>query len=346
MSLKESLMNKILNRSNSYKFYKDYYEKNKDNDNLRSELNKLKKDFDNYKKVNDDHIESANFLLNTLYVDYELNNPTGLLNDIQSLCNELMVFVAHVCKEHEIEWWIDGGNLLGAARHGYFIPWDDDADIAMMRKDYNKFHSVIHDEIKKYGLDDFVSVEYRPRDIDGETIGSFIQIFIRHKVEKMKRPIIAGVDVFPFDFIKEYDSKTIVDDHFNAKINYFRNIKNGLSSDECLEKLYEELNLSMEPTETIIPSVEGSFGKGNQYKLVLFETDRIFPLTTMKYGENDFLAPNDYDYYLKLIYGNYHTLPKSIRTHSRVDKFRDSSDSREVIGNCYRRIKEVNAKFD
>ena len=346
MSLKESLMSKILNKSNSYNFYKDYYEKNKDNDNLRSELNKLKKDFNNYKKVNDDHIRSANFLLNTLYVDYELNNTVGLLKGIQSLCEELMVFVDNVCKKYEIEWWLDGGNLLGAARHENFIPWDDDVDIVMMRKDYNKFHSVINDEIKKYGLDDILSVEYRPREIDGETISSFIQIFIRHRVEKMKRPLISGVDIFPFDFINEYDPKTISDDHYDAKINYFRNIKDQLSPDECLEKLYEELDLSMEPTKNIIPGVEGSLGKGNQFELVIFETDKIYPLTTLKFGEHDFPAPKDYDSYLKSYYGNYHTVPKSIRTHSRVDKFRDSSDSCEVFKKCYKRLKEVNEQFD
>ena len=346
MSLKESLMSKILNKSNSYNFYKDYYEKNKNNDNLRSELNKLKKDFNNYKKVNDDHIRSANFLLNTLYVDYELNNTVGLLKGIQSLCEELMVFVDNVCKKYEIEWWLDGGNLLGAARHENFIPWDDDVDIVMMRKDYNKFHSVINDEIKKYGLDDILSVEYRPREIDGETIGSFIQIFIRHRVEKMKRPLISGVDIFPFDFINEYDPKTISDKHYDAKINYFRNIKDQLSPDECLEKLYEELDLSMEPTKNIIPGVEGSLGKGNQFELVIFETDKIYPLTTLKFGEHDFPAPKDYDSYLKSYYGNYHTVPKSIRTHSRVDKFRDSSDSCEVFKKCYKRLKEVNEQFD
>lgn len=42
------------------------------------------------------------------------------------------------CLEHGLTYYVIAGTLLGAKRHGGFIPWDDDMDIALMREDYNK----------------------------------------------------------------------------------------------------------------------------------------------------------------------------------------------------------------
>ena len=53
---------------------------------------------------------------------------------------ELNILLAfHVfCKEHELQYSLCGGSLLGAIRHKGFIPWDDDMDVWMPREDYDK----------------------------------------------------------------------------------------------------------------------------------------------------------------------------------------------------------------
>ena len=62
---------------------------------------------------------------------------------------ELMIFeeVVAICDAHNIDYYIYGGTALGAVRHGGFIPWDDDIDIAVFRKDYEKLVNILDEEL-------------------------------------------------------------------------------------------------------------------------------------------------------------------------------------------------------
>ena len=43
-----------------------------------------------------------------------------------------------LCRKHDITWWVIAGTLLGAVRHQGFIPWDDDVDILLPRRDFDR----------------------------------------------------------------------------------------------------------------------------------------------------------------------------------------------------------------
>jgi lipopolysaccharide cholinephosphotransferase len=73
-----------------------------------------------------------------IFPDRRPEGDTPLRNCQLVMLRLLKVFDA-VCAEAGLRYWLDGGTLLGAVRHGGFIPWDDDVDVKMPIDDYRRF---------------------------------------------------------------------------------------------------------------------------------------------------------------------------------------------------------------
>ena len=74
--------------------------------------------------------------------------------DIQCYYIPILEMIDTICRNNNINYTISDGTLIGAVRHGGFIPWDDDIDISFDRKNFNKFI----DAFKREALPDYTIV--------------------------------------------------------------------------------------------------------------------------------------------------------------------------------------------
>ena len=78
-------------------------------------------------------------------------NPDGsMLRRQQMRMLDILLEVDKICKKHDIPYWLSSGTLIGAMRHDGFIPWDDDLDIEMLRKDYVRLMAVLPKELPSW----------------------------------------------------------------------------------------------------------------------------------------------------------------------------------------------------
>lgn len=125
------------------------------------------------------------------------------LRQIQLIQLEMLVEVDRICKKCGIRYNIIAGTLLGAVRHGGYIPWDDDADVAMLRSEYEKFRKACKTELDKFR---FVFQDHRNTPGYRWGYGKLRRkdtLFLREHQEHM--PYMQGIfiDIFPLDGVPD-----------------------------------------------------------------------------------------------------------------------------------------------
>ena len=126
---------------------------------------------------------------------------------------ELLVDFDRVCRKHNIEYVISSGTMLGAVRHKGYIPWDDDADIMMLREDYERFKTVMNDLNPDicYFQDHTTDSEYRWGYGKLRRTGTE---YVRVGQEHLKCKTGIFVDVFPYDDVPKTMLGQVIQDAY------------------------------------------------------------------------------------------------------------------------------------
>lgn len=255
-------------------------------------------------------------------------STTNQLREIQLLELEIAKEIRNICERYKIHYFLVGGTLLGAVRHKGFIPWDDDMDIGMLRKDYERFLKCAKKDLpEKFVLSTW----------DDTTDYALPFAKVQLKDTLIDEPVTQGlnlchgiwVDIFPYDSLPIkcffYNSY-----RYRLKIYYLLNL---IQSGYHLERSYHCTKTRklcyMLLRSAIIFSKNINYRKKCQ-KMILKYNDIderkvetsgildkrfIFPSSYFKdfipltFEGESFLAPTKYDKYLHHAYGDYMQLP-------------------------------------
>lgn len=250
-------------------------------------------------------------------------NPDGsLLRRHQLRMLEMLKYIDAVCRKHDIKYWLCSGTLLGAVRHGGFIPWDDDVDIEMLKEDYKKFVKVMKKEpqtdyvlqthetdsgyfypfAKLRDLHSYIK-ENHESDLYYKYKGCYIDIFIMEPsssfiVHKLSTMIQAGFIIRPNLLVKNrYFRKIYFPIALFLVNNFLFAILSGISKIAAHGQLRHSLGTKFFKARNVAD---------------------IFPLTTVRFEDSMFFVPQNTDAYLRKIYGDYMTLPdlEKIKIHT------------------------------
>ncbi|MCR5181076.1 MAG: LicD family protein [Bacteroidaceae bacterium] len=257
-------------------------------------------------------------------------SPEGsLLRRQQERMLEMLVWLDGVCRRHNIGYWMCAGTLLGAVRHGGFIPWDDDVDLEFLRSDYLRLLEVLPQECEgtNYVLQThetdpgyfYTYAKLRDRRSYLEETNHYDRIFQYRGLY---------LDLF---FVEEMPSAL---HWFSCRTigHTYKIMRNKEYNEQQLirktSKIYE-LNVRyiypvLRALARLFPQKVLHYGLGIPYGNTRRIAD-LFPLTTVEFEGHAISAPRDFTAFLTHIFGDFRRLPDldSIHLHTTKVEIQD-----------------------
>lgn len=145
-------------------------------------------------------------------IDYVLkefkDGSKVMMSDLHKEILSIMDEIHRVCEKNDIKYCLIAGSALGICNYGGFIPWDDDMDIAINRKDWNRFVKSMQKDLRKEFYFDSFDIDKRYNTISGPTMkvrkrGTYIKEVNTLLKNRCKRGDGVFVDVIIYDNVNE-----------------------------------------------------------------------------------------------------------------------------------------------
>lgn len=244
------------------------------------------------------------------------------MREIQEFEFSILIDVVALCEKYHIRYYLSSGTLLGAVRHKGFIPWDNDIDIDMPIKDYRLFLKVARKElperyfVQNYTTDPCYNDMYTKIRVNNTT-----SLPVAWKNLKIHWGM--GIDIFPL--IGVYKNRGLA----KVQAKLFSVNKALLSKDMALatcdntwkhSSLLRILYLLPRRIRHLICKINElfifkSFRTSDEIALVWqmldlkYRKELYLPTTQLDFEDRKFTAPQNYDYILNQLYGDYMVPP-------------------------------------
>lgn len=269
------------------------------------------------------------------------------LKELHSKILEILKYIDDICINQNIEYSLAYGTVLGAIRHGGFIPWDDDADIYMTAKEYEKFRNYF----KKYGnhekfyLQEINAIEGMLSNAKLRVNGTtFIEPLFKERTD-MHQGIYIDI------FILHHAPKKHIKKRIMCLANQYITLK-GLSNRKYKRKklfipiffvmrLFPKMFLIKNCLLELNKYDKFAYDKHSElfdsdlrfYKKSFYSYTTIFPTRRVNFENVELCVPYDFDTYLKHVYGDYLKIPSidNIKRQQHADIWCVDKDYTEFI---------------
>lgn len=239
------------------------------------------------------------------------NSEGSILRKQQYRMLSMLIEIDRICQKYNIPYFLYGGTLLGAIRHQGFIPWDDDLDIAMRRKDYDKLMKILPHE-----LSDGFALQ------TNDTDKNYFYFFAKIRDRKSYLEEYCGydrffkekgifIDIFPFERQQMWT-------HLLAEPlqgHCYKILRTSKNDDIAIKKVRAITAINRYFTFPILKFISKiTGGKRFTYSYGIpfhheYKEDDIYPLKKHLFEGHEFFVPNRSHEILTMQYGDYMKLP-------------------------------------
>lgn len=266
------------------------------------------------------------------------------IEELRELQMQILDYVDAFCRKHDIKYTISGGTLLGAVRHGGFIPWDDDIDIQMLRSEYEKFTIIWNQHKNEHSYFELVNIE------SGNSMGyPFGKIHDTRTISYNRGLERTGVfiDLFPVDKVRDLEDfyvrhkaqakalkaryaslLWIISKRYNigykAKLKAFI-MKPRLSYNEIAEQINNRSKIYNEENCPLVFEMVCGMKCKQPIPIQVFRS-----YADISFEDRIYMAVKDYDTYLTNTFGDYMTPPpvsKQVKSHHFIAYWRDNHEN-------------------